>query len=66
MKPIGALILSLQAISTSYLNFRFLFFFFSQVEHVFKSWKTGEHSNNGTASAHYFSSDNYGDHMVKK
>ena len=35
-----------------------------QVEHVFKSWKTGERESNGAAS--YFSSDNYGDRTLKE
>ena len=37
-----------------------------QVEHVFKSWKTGERETNGAASVRYFSSDNYGDRTVKE
>ena len=36
------------------------------MEHVFKSWETGERGGDGIASARYFSSDNYGDRTVKK
>jgi len=41
------------------------YIFFSQVEHVFKSWETDKRDS--TASVrHYFSSDNYGDRTVKE
>ena len=37
-----------------------------QVEHVLRSWQTGTRDSSGTASARYFSSDNYGDRTVKE
>lgn len=67
-KPVGALILAIQAVTMFLYKILFIFltFFFSlmQVEHAFKSWTTGAYMKN-TSPKGYFSADNYGDKVVK-